>query len=61
MQRATPLSVAEGDEMMDTDGYADWDCMPPNDDGCPFEPKGCDWSRLPDRRIVALDYSATVW
>jgi hypothetical protein len=62
MQRATPLSAAEGNEMMmDTDGYPDWDYLPPNDDGCPFEPKGCDWGRLPDGRLVALDYSATVW
>jgi hypothetical protein len=58
MQRAIPLSVEEGQHLMDTDGYPDWDYMPPNDDGCPFEPKGCDWGRLPDGRLVALDYSA---
>jgi hypothetical protein len=46
---------------MDTDGYPDWDHMPPDDDSCHFEPKGCDWGRLPDGRLVALDYSATIW
>jgi hypothetical protein len=32
--------------------------MPPNNDGCPFEYKVSDWGRLPDGRLVALDYSA---
>ena len=31
--------------------------MPP-DETCPFEHKASDWGRLPDGRLVALDYSA---
>jgi hypothetical protein len=58
MQRARPLSDEEGDYLMMTDGFPDWDYMPAEDDhGDPFEPKGCDWGRLPDGRLVALDYS----
>jgi hypothetical protein len=42
---------------MDTDGFPDWDYMPPNDVGHPFEWKAEDWGWL-DGRLVALDYSA---
>jgi hypothetical protein len=57
MQRAEPLSNNEAGHLIDTDGFPDWDYLPPDDDGCPFEYKGCDWGRLPDGRLVALDYS----
>src|SRR6266849_2233073 len=58
MPRAEPLSDEEGDHLMRTDGFPDWDYMPSDDDdGHPFEPKGCDWGRLPNGRLVALDYS----
>jgi hypothetical protein len=42
---------------MHTDGFPDWDDMPPNDEGLPFEFKASDWDWL-DGRLVALDYSA---
>jgi hypothetical protein len=32
--------------------------MPPDDEGHPFEYKASDWGRLPNGRLVALDYSA---
>jgi hypothetical protein len=37
----------------------DWDAMP-GEDGSPFEPKASDWGRI-DGRLVALDYSITVY
>ena len=43
--------------MIETDGIPDWDYMPPDDEGHPFEYKASDWGRLPDGRLVALDYS----
>jgi hypothetical protein len=60
MQRAEPLSDDEARHLIHTDGFPDWDYMPPDDGGCPFEYKGCDWGRLPDGRLVALDYSTPV-
>jgi hypothetical protein len=41
---------------MDTDGFPDWDYVPP-DDTSPFEYKASDWGWL-QGRLVALDYSA---
>jgi hypothetical protein len=38
-------------------GFPDWDYVP-SDEGHPFEHKPSDWGRLPDGRLVALDYSA---
>jgi hypothetical protein len=32
----------------------------PGEDGCPFEPKACDWGWFEGRR-VALDYSTPAW
>jgi hypothetical protein len=58
MQRAQPLSEDEAKRLRSTRGFSDWDYMPPDDDECPFEPKASDWGRLPDGRLVALDYSA---
>jgi hypothetical protein len=58
MRRAQPLSEGEKDQLIDGDAFPDWDYVPP-DDGCPFEYKACDWGRLPDGCLVALDYSAT--
>ena len=57
MQRAQPLSEDEAKRLRNTRGFPDWDYMPPDDDECPFEPKASDWGRLPDGRLVALDYS----
>jgi len=57
MATAKPLTEAERDQLWETDGFPDWDCMPPNDDGEPFEWKPSDWGQL-DGRLVALDYSA---
>jgi hypothetical protein len=57
MQRAKPLSEREHDQIEDADEFPDWDYVPP-DETCPFEYKASDWGRLPDGRIVALDYSA---
>jgi hypothetical protein len=58
MARATPLSEDEASHLLDTDGFPDWDYMPPNDEGHPFEWKASDWGKLPDGRLVALDYSS---
>jgi hypothetical protein len=55
--RAQPLSEDEASRLRATDGFPDWDYVPP-DEGEPFEYKASDWGRLPDGRLVALDYSA---
>jgi hypothetical protein len=57
MQRAQPLSEIEAQHLRSTRGFPDWDYVPP-DEGEPFEYKATDWGRLPDGRLVALDYSA---
>ena len=57
MPRAQPLSEDEAKHLRATRGFPDWDYVPP-DDECPFEHKASDWGRLPDGRLVALDYSA---
>jgi hypothetical protein len=58
MQAAEPLT-----EMMSYEEYEEafeaWDYMP-GEDGCPFEPKACDWGWL-EGRMVALDYSTPAW
>lgn len=53
---ATPINESEKDRLMDTDGFPDWDYVPP-DETQPFEYKASDWGWL-DGRLVALDYSA---
>jgi hypothetical protein len=58
MQRAEPLSEEEVNHLMDVDGFPEWDYMPSEGEGCPFEYKASDWGRLPDGRLVALDYSS---
>ena len=58
MQRAEPLSEGEADHLIDIDGFPDWDYMPSDGEGCPFEYKASDWGKLPDGRLVALDYSS---
>jgi hypothetical protein len=58
MPRAQPLSEWQKDQLIDADAFPDWDYVPPDDD-CPLEYKASDWGRLPDGRLVALDYSAT--
>jgi hypothetical protein len=57
MPRAQPLSEREKEQLIDADAFPDWDYVPP-DEGEPFEYKATDWGRLPDGRLVALDYSA---
>jgi hypothetical protein len=57
MQRAQPLSEDEVECLKAEGGFPDWDYVPP-DEGHPFEHKPSDWGRLPDGRLVALDYSA---
>ena len=56
MRRAEPLSEQECARLLDAGGFPDWDCVPP-DETCPFEHKASDWGRLPDGRLVGLDYS----
>jgi hypothetical protein len=51
------LTEEEKLRLMDTDAFPDWDYVPPNDEGHPFEFKASDWGWL-DGRLVALDYSA---
>jgi hypothetical protein len=53
---AIPLTEAEHHHFMDTDGFPDWDYVPP-DEKEPFEYKASDWGWL-DGRIVAVDYAA---
>jgi hypothetical protein len=57
MPRATPLSEDEVHHLRETDGFPDWNYVPP-DEGEPFEYKASDWGWLSDGRLVALDYSA---
>jgi hypothetical protein len=57
MPRANPITEDEAQQLLDADAFPDWDYIPP-DDGSPFEYKASDWGRLPDGRLVALDYSA---
>ena len=57
MPRATPLSEDEAHHLRETDGFPDWDYVPP-DEGELFEYKASDWGWLSDGRLVALDYSA---
>ena len=58
MRAAEPLT-----DMMSQDEYVEafqaWDYMA-GEDGCPFEPKACDWGWFEGRR-VALDYSTRAW
>jgi hypothetical protein len=54
---ARPLSEKERDHLWETGGFPDWDYMPLDDEGEPFEYKPSDWGWL-DGRVVALDYSA---
>jgi hypothetical protein len=57
MRRATPLSTDDHEALLESDGFPEWDYVPP-DETCPFEYKASDWGRLTDRRLVALDYSS---
>jgi hypothetical protein len=58
MAAAKPLA-----EMMPVEDYLEmseiWDARP-SEDRCPFEPKASDWGRI-NGRLVALDYSITVY
>jgi hypothetical protein len=56
MQRAEPLSEEDFAHLVAVDEFPKWDYVPP-DESCPFEYKASDWGRLPDGRLVALDYS----
>jgi hypothetical protein len=55
MATATPLTEPEKDNLMDADGFPDWDYMP-GEDSQPFEYKASDWGWF-GGRLVALDYS----
>jgi hypothetical protein len=55
MAAATPLTEAEKDNLIDTDGFPDWDYMP-GEDSEPFEYKATDWGWF-EGRLVAVDYS----
>jgi hypothetical protein len=55
MATAQPLSNAEHESILDTDGFPDWDYMP-GEDGDPFEYKASDWGWYRGC-LVALDYS----
>jgi hypothetical protein len=57
MPRAQPISEEECQKLKDTRGFPDWDYAGPPDMECPLEHKASDWGRLPDGRLVALDYS----
>jgi hypothetical protein len=43
---ARPLTEKERDYLWATEGFPDWDYMPPNDDTEPFEYKPSDWGYL---------------
>jgi hypothetical protein len=53
---AQPLTEAEAEELRTKDAFPDWDYVPPDDEGGPFEYKASDWGWL-DGRLVALDYA----
>jgi hypothetical protein len=56
MPAAQPLTDAEAIMLRATDGFPDWDYVPP-DESAPFEYKASDWGWFKGR-LVALDYSA---
>lgn len=56
MRAACPLTEHEHDHLIETDGFPDWDYVPP-DETEPFEYKASDWGWL-NGSLVALDYSA---
>jgi hypothetical protein len=59
MSSAQPLTESDHENLLDSDGFPDWDYMP-GEDGDPFEPKASDWGRI-SGRLVALDYSTPVY
>jgi hypothetical protein len=59
MASAQPLTASDHENLLDSDGFPDWDYMP-GEDGDPFEPKASDWGRI-NGRLVALDYSTPVY
>ena len=52
---ATPLTEPEKEELIDSNGFPDWDYMP-GEESEPFEYKASDWGWF-NGRLVALDYS----
>jgi hypothetical protein len=56
MRRAIPLTREVQQELLENDGFPDWDYMP-GGPRSPFEYKESDWGYL-DGRLVALDYPA---
>ncbi|MGA9893776.1 MAG: hypothetical protein WBQ55_15810, partial [Xanthobacteraceae bacterium] len=54
---ARPLTLEERDRLWKIEAFPDWDYMPPNDEGEPFEYKPSDWGML-NGRLIALDYAA---
>jgi len=57
MRAAQPLTELTDDDY--EHAWQTWDYMP-GEDGCPFEPKACDWGWFEGRK-VALDYSTPAW
>jgi hypothetical protein len=58
MRRAQPISEQECQQLKDKRGFPDWNYMPTDEIESPLEHKASDWGRLPDGRLVALDYSS---
>ena len=55
MASARPLTASDHENLLDGDGFPDWDYTP-GEDSDPFEPKASDWGRI-NGRLVAVDYS----
>ena len=59
MRAAVPLTEEEFDRLCETDQLPDWGRKPGSKEITPFElNKAADFGRLPDGRLVALDYAA---
>ncbi len=56
VRTARPLTEADAIMLRATNGFPDWDYVPP-DESEPFEYKASDWGWF-NGRLVALDYSA---
>lgn len=55
---AKPLTKAERDQLMETNGFPDWDYQP-GEESCPFEFKAEDWG-WHGGKLVAIDYSVNI-
>jgi hypothetical protein len=59
MRAARPCTQGEIQQLIDTDGFPNWDHVGLDDYDCPFERKPSDWGYR-DGRLVALDYSMPI-